>query len=278
MGTATGIGFQDLGDEVVFHDVDRARIQALCDLNIPATSDLDLAVRSSDFSFICVPTPTKNGRIDLSSVKFASEAIARSLRQMRRYHVVVVRSTIVPTSTEKLIVPILGKASGRKIGEEIGVCVNPDFSTEADCSRKSGFLNQERVVIGELNKESGDAVQALYQRLRCPIVRTDLRTAELIKYASNCALATRISYWNEIYYVARSLGIDSDTVARAAGMDSRIGLYGTVTGRPFGGKCLPKDLEALVGFCEELGCETKLMKAVMQVNERMRTDRAEKAG
>ena len=273
VGTAAGTGFKELGSEVVFYDVDRARIQTLSDLNLDATTDLDLAVRSSDFSFICVPTPTKNGTIDLGFVKSASEAIARSLRDKRTYHVVVVRTTVIPTSTEKVVIPTLREISGRKIGQDVGVCVNPDFSTEVGRSRMNDFLKQERVVIGELDKNSGDALQALYQTLRCPIVRTDLRTAEMIKYASNCALAARISYWNEIYYVCQYLGIDSDAVARVAAMDSRIGQYGTATGKAFGGKCLPKDLEAFVGFCEELRCETKLMKAVMEVNERIRVDK-----
>jgi UDPglucose 6-dehydrogenase len=95
----------------------------------------------------------------------------------------------------------------------------------------------------------------------------------MIKYASNCALATRISYWNEIFYVCRLLGIDSDVVAQAAAMDQRIGKYGTVHGKAFGGKCLPKDLAALIHFSKELGYDPPLLKAVETVNERIKADR-----
>ena len=121
VGTYTGAVFRGIGNEVEFYDSSRARIQALSDLNLEATADLDLAVRDSDFSFICVPTPTKNGRIDLGYVKSAAEAVARSLREKHSYHVVVVRSTVIPTSTEKVLVPALAELSRRKIGPEVGV-------------------------------------------------------------------------------------------------------------------------------------------------------------
>jgi UDPglucose 6-dehydrogenase len=129
------------------------------------------------------------------------------------------------------------------------------------------------VVIGELDKKSGDILEELYKPLGVPIVRTDLKTAEMIKYACNCALASRISYWNEIYYICQKLRIDSNLVARVAAMDPRIGKYGTVHGKAFGGKCLPKDLKAFVSFAREQGYKPKLLEAVDEINERIKAEK-----
>jgi len=126
-----------------------------------------------------------------------------------------------------------------------------------------------RIVIGDFDKKSGDIVEELYKPLNIPIFRTNLKTAELIKYASNSALASRISYWNEIYYICEKLGIDSDFVAKMVGMDKRIGKYGTIHKKAFGGKCLPKDLQAIIVFSEEIGYAPILLKAVNEINERI---------
>jgi UDPglucose 6-dehydrogenase len=193
--------------------------------------------------------------------------------------VAVVKSTVVPTTAEKVIIPLLEGYSGKKIGPDIGVCVNPEFLTEIHRSWTDenifvrDFFNEERVVIGEFDKKSGDTLQALYKPLKIPIFRTNLKTAEMIKYVSNCALASRISYWNEIYYICQKLGIDSNFVARVVGMDKRIGKYGTIHGKAFGGKCLPKDLEAFIGLAEELGYEAKLLKAVAEINKKIEVDK-----
>jgi UDPglucose 6-dehydrogenase len=114
---------------------------------------------------------------------------------------------------------------------------------------------------------SGDKLAKIYEPLGRPIIRTNVVTSEMIKYGFNCALATRISYWNEIYYICKLLDIDSETVARVAGMDPRIGTYGTVHGKAFGGKCLPKDLRALLQFVTDLGYDPKLLRAVEEINE-----------
>lgn len=279
VGTIVGGGFKKLGNEVIFYDIDEKKAQELRFLGLDATTDLNRAARGSDISFLCVPTPTKNGKIDLSHVKVAAENLGGCLKNKSDYHVVVVKSTVVPTTTEKAVIPLLEKNSKKKVGEEIGVCVNPEFLTEIHRSWTEedmfarNFFSEERVIIGEFDKRSGDVVQALYKPLKVPIFRTDLKTAEMIKYASNCALANRISYWNEIYYICQKLGIDSNFVAQVAGMDKRIGKYGTIHGKAFGGKCLPKDLEAFVSFAEELGYEPKLLKAVIEINKRIGADK-----
>jgi nucleotide sugar dehydrogenase len=243
-----------------------------------ATADLDLVVSSSNFLFICVPTPNKNGSIDLTYVKDIVASATDRMRETAKYRVLVVKSTVTPTSTEKTIIPIIRKNVGKDFKARLGLCVNPEFITEAHGSWTSErffaktWASQDRIVIGELDKRSGDALQSLYKPINIPIIRTDLTTAEMIKYASNCALAARISYWNEIHYISRILGINSTVVAQVAGMDARVGEYGTVHGKAFGGKCLPKDLQAFIDLCEKSGYEPKLLKAVNEINERIRFD------
>jgi len=272
VGVTVGKGFLKLGNNVIFYDIDRKKIDELNSLGFNATDNIELAVLGSQVSFICVPTPTYRKKIDLRYVKSVVENIAKSLEKKEAYHLVVVKSTVLPTTTERVVIPILEKHLGRKVGEKVGVCSNPEFLTEIhhswadDESFSRGFFNEPFVVIGEFDKKSGDVLTRIYRPLKVPIIRTDLRTAEMIKYAFNCALSCRISYWNEIFYICQKLGIDSRVVASTAAMDERIGKYGTVHGKAFGGKCLPKDLRAFINFCQEIGYEPKLLKAIEEIN------------
>lgn len=279
VGMILGTGLRKLGNKVIFYDTNTERIQKLCNLGLHATTDVYRAIRESDISFLCVPTPTKDGKIDLSYIRSATKSLARCLKDKSDYHILAVKSTVVPMTTEKIIIPILEENSGKKIGPDIGVCVNPEFLTEVhrswtdDQAFARDFFSEDRVIIGEFDKRSGDALQALYEPLKVPIIRTDLKTAEMIKYACNCALASRISYWNEIYFICQKLGINSDQVAQVAVMDKRIGKYGTIHGKAFGGKCLPKDLKAFINFAEEVGHKPKLLKAVDEINERIKVEK-----
>lgn len=279
VGTIIGKGFKELGNSVLFYDVDEKKVRELRNSGFDATTELNHAIRESDISFLCVPTPTKNREIDLTYVRALTENLAHYLKETHDYHVVVVKSTVVPMTTKKVVIPLLEEHSGKKVGPDIGVCVNPEFLTEIHQSWTDNelyardFFREERVVIGEFDKRSGDVVEALYKHLKVPIFRTNLKTAEMIKYACNCALASRISYWNEIYYICQRLGIDSNLVAKVSGLDKRIGKYGTIHGKAFGGKCLPKDLDAFINFAEELGCVPKLLKAITEINERTKAER-----
>ena len=269
VGMAIGGGLNDLGNEVIFHDI--------VDKDLPNfTKDINYAVENSDVSFVCVPTPTNdNCEIDLSYVKEASKNIGEALANKNDYHLVVVKSTVVPGTTEKVVIPILEKYRGKKAGEKFGVCVNPEFLTEIsltwskDMDTKKDFFTEDRIVIGEYDTKSGDILEELYKPLNKPVFRTDLKTAELIKYTSNCMLATKISYWNEIFLICKELDIASQTVVDVVGLDPRIGRYGTVHGKAFGGKCLPKDLKAFISFAEKYR-NTRLLKAVDDINEEMK--------
>ena len=268
VGTIIGKGLIELGNEVIFYDV--------VDKKLPNfTKDINYVVMNSSVSFICVPTPTVGEEIDLSCVKDVMESIGRALSEKRDYHVVVVKSTVVPKTTEEVVIPILEKYSGKKAGEDFGVCMNPEFLTEIsgswskDKSTKKDFFSEDRIVIGEYDKRSGDVLERIYKPLNSTIFRTDLKTAEMIKYVSNCMLAAKISYWNEIFLICEKLSIDSQEIANIAAMDPRIGRYGSVHGKAFGGKCLPKDLKALISFAKEYK-EPKLLKAVDEINEEMK--------
>ena len=268
VGERVGRGLISLGHDVTYYDI--------VDKNLPNfTKDINYAIENSDVSFICVPTPTsKNREIDLSYIKEAAKNIGNALASRQDYHVVVIKSTVVPTTTENVVTPILEKYSGKKAGE-FGVCMNPEFLTEIESSwtenkdYKKDFFTEDRIVIGEYDKRSGDVLEGIYKPLNKPIFRTDLKTAEMIKYASNCVLATKISYWNEVFLICKKLSIDSRRIADIVGLDPRIGKYGTVHGKAFGGKCLPKDLKAFISFAKEYK-EARLLEAVDDINEEMK--------
>jgi UDPglucose 6-dehydrogenase len=268
VGTAVGVGFSKLGFEVIFYDV--------VDKKLPNfTKDVNYLVESSDVSFICVPTPTRKGRIDLTDLRESVKNVGKALASRLGYHVVAVKSTVLPGTTRSVVIPLLEKYSGKGVGEGFGVCVNPEFMTEiehtwtAEEFYKKNFFTEDKVVIGEYDERSGDALERLYQPLGKPIFRVSLETAEMVKYASNCMLATKISYWNEIFQICREINVDSSKVAEIVSLDPRIGRYGTVHGKAFGGKCLPKDLKAFISFAKKRHAP-RLLMAVDEVNEWMK--------
>jgi len=266
VGEGVGRGLMKLGHEVIFYDVLEKELPNF-------TDDLSYAVENSDISFICVPTPS-DGEIDLSYIREASKKIGEAIGKKDTYHLVVTKSTVVPKTTENVVLPELEKHSKKKAGE-FGVCMNPEFLTEIantwsdDDDFDKDLFTEDRIVIGEFDKRSGDLLEEVYRSLDKPIFRTDLKTAEMIKYSCNCMLAAKISYWNEIFLICNELGIDSKEVADIAAIDPRIGKYGTVHGLAFGGKCLPKDLRALISFSEKYK-DPKLLKAVEFINEEIK--------
>ncbi len=273
VGSVVGEGLTKLGNKVIFHDIDPSRIEKAKNRGFGATTDIEYAINNSEISFICVPSPTENGKINLTYITSAIENVGRALKNKRGYHVIVVKSTVTPQTTESVVIPALEKASGRKAGQDFGVCMNPEFLTEIantwtdESTLARGFFDEERIVIGEFDKKSGEMLANLYAKLAKPVFRTDLKTAEFIKYAANCALASRVSYWNEIAAIGKRLGIDSQKVADIVALDKRIGKYGSIiTGKGFQGKCLPKDIEAFISFAEQ-HIDPALLKAVKKVND-----------
>lgn len=285
VGTVSAVCFAELGHEVICVDVDKSKIdlinagippiyeEGLSDLlkkhagkRLSATSDYDFAVMNSDVSFICVGTPSdSDGNIDLGIVKAASASLGDSLRTKKGYHVIVVKSTVVPETTEKVVLPVIEKRSGKRAGD-FGIVMNPEFLREGKAVYD--FMHPDKIVVGSLDKKSGDIVASLYNGLDCEVTRTNPRTAEMIKYANNSFLATKISFANEVGNICKELDIDTYEVMSAIGKDFRIGKYFLNAGAGFGGSCFPKDVKALIGKAKEIGYEPVLLKSVITVNER----------
>ncbi|MDP2730999.1 MAG: UDP-glucose/GDP-mannose dehydrogenase family protein [Dehalococcoidales bacterium] len=223
-------------------------------------------IANCDASFICVGTFSKSeNNTDFSNIADAAAQIGHALRDTNAYHLVVVKSTVPPGTTEEVIIPILEKQSSKKAGRDFGVAVNPEFIQEGNASRSS--LNPDRVIIGEHDQKAGDILQSLYESSYSgPIIRTSIRTAEMIKYASNAFLATKITFINEIGNLCKKLGIDVYDVAQGMGYDPRIGQRFLNAGIGFGGSCLPKDLEELICRAQQTGYDSRLLSAVLNIN------------
>jgi len=286
VGLATGVMFGKLGHQVVCGDIDPARVKTVSSGKLPfyepplekelsklvksgrltATSDCVSAARTSEFVFLCVQTPSlPSGRIDIRSVKNASGSVGKALKKSKDYKVIVMKSTVVPSTTDSVVLPILESHSGKKAGVDFGLCMNPEFLQEGSALKDS--MEPSRIVIGSMDKRAGDMLSKLYAPIKVEKIRTDLRSAEMIKYASNTFLATKISYANEIANMCVRFGIDSDTVLRAAGMDPRIGRLFLKPGLGFGGSCLPKDVKALKDIARQKGYKSRLLPTLLTINE-----------
>lgn len=272
VGQTVGEGFKALGHSIVFHDVDERVVDKLKNLGHEASLDLEHVINHSWLSFICV-APTSREYTDLNWLISVIAGAAHALKDKQSYHLVTIKSTMLPETTERVIIPLLAN-SGRRLGDDFGICVNPEFGTEVaqswteDPQYQRDFFTQDRIIIGELDRKSGQLLEELYIPLQKPIFRTDLRTAEMVKYAANLMLATKVSFWNEIFLICRKLAIDPDQVANIVALDPRIGKYGSVLGKAFGGKCLPRDLEGFISFARRYHSPA-LLKAVKRVNDYM---------
>jgi len=264
VGKATGVGFHAYGNEVIFHDIDKEKLVLLRGQGYTVSEDISEAVVNSTFSFICAQTPTVKGQMDFSFVEKAVVSIAKVLRKKKEYHIVAIRSTVLPSTTRLRIIPLLERYSQLKAGEDFGVCINPEFLRQA--SALTDFLKPCRIIIGELDNHSGDILEKLYSPFKTPIIRTDLDVAEMIKYVTNAFLTTKISFFNEAYLICKRSKLDPLIVAEAVALDPRIDSYGIYGGQPFEGKCLPKDLEAFINFLKSKGTNPKIFDAVLHIN------------
>jgi UDPglucose 6-dehydrogenase len=249
--------------------------------SLQATTDLTAAVRWSDVTIIAVGTPLRDGQIDLQYVRTAAEQIGAALRDRdsRRYHVTVVKSTVVPGTTDDVVMPALQAASSRRAGDDFGVGVNPEFLTEGQAV--ADFMAPDRIVLGGLDERTLDVIENLYAVFPdAPRIRTNNSTAELIKYTSNALLATMISFANEIGNLASALGdVDVAEVMRGVHNSNYLSprlADGTRVKAPitsfleagcgFGGSCLPKDVGALITHGTAAGTSMRLLQAVIDTN------------
>jgi len=284
VGLVTGTCFSDMGHRVTCLDINEKRIEKLnngimpiyepglkqiVDQNVDAgrlnfTTSYQEALEDAEFAFIAVGTPSSvDGDADMQYVKMAAETIASHLD----HPIIIVNKSTVPVGTGDWVSEIIKDMNGGKT-PPFSVVSNPEFLREG--SAVNDFMEPDRVVLGSTNREAAGKVADLYEALRAPIMITDLRTAEMIKYASNAFLATRISFINEIANICESLGADVKEVARGMGMDKRIGPSFLDAGLGWGGSCFPKDVKALAHMAETRGSHPQLLQAVMDINQNQR--------
>jgi len=292
VGLCTAVGFASKGHFVIAstHDAEKAEkinkcispfyepsLQRLLEKSIEnrrlkcLINQTEKAVLETDLTFNAVGTPNRpDGSIDRQFIETSTHNIGKALNRKSTYHLVVIKSTVVPGTTQDLVKPILEKESNKKCGQDFGLCMNPEFLRQGSAFEDT--INTDRIVIGENDKKSGDTLEALYKTFygqnKPPIIRTNLSTAELIKYASNSMLATKISFINTIANICEKIpGTDVKVVATALGLDKRIGPLFLNAGLGYGGSCFPKDVKALIAHSRNLGYRLELLEAVDSVNK-----------
>ena len=298
VGLVSGVCLAEKGHDVVCVDIDETKVEkinngippiyeiGLEDLlkknvgsRLNATTDLHSAVINSDLSLIAVGTPFDGELIDLTYIKTVSRQIGEALRDKDGYHVVVVKSTVVPRTTDDVVLPILESASGKKAGVDFGVGMNPEFLREGEAI--DDFMHPDRIVLGGVDDRTHAVLEELYALFKgVDVLRTNNTTAEMIKYTSNSLLATMISFANEIGNLCASIGdIDALDVMKGVHLDKRFSpiledgtrivpgftLY-IEAGCGFGGSCFPKDVKALIAHGRRVGEDMQLMDAVIDIN------------
>ncbi|HTM58718.1 MAG TPA: nucleotide sugar dehydrogenase [Burkholderiales bacterium] len=246
--------------EIIAEQVARGRLRA--------TSDVVEAIRVTDLAFVCVGTPSlSNGGIDLRYIKRVCEQIGRTLANHSGAPVIVMRSTMLPGTMREVVIPILEKFSGKRAGEEFGLCINPEFLREGTAVHD--YYHPPKTVIGEVSRASGDLLASLYAKTPGPQIRTDIETAEMVKYADNCWHAVKVGFANEIGSLCKALDVDAHRVMEIFCQDQKLNLspYYLKPGFAFGGSCLPKDLRALLYKAKTLDVSLPILSSVLPSNQ-----------
>jgi UDPglucose 6-dehydrogenase len=291
VGLVTAACFADLGNRVNALDVNEQRVEnlkkgimpiyepgleELVARNVKAgritfTTSYKEALKGAEYAFIAVGTPSGvNGEADLQYVAAAAKSIAENMTEP----LIVINKSTVPIGTGDWVADIVKKSQAKPI--EFAVVSCPEFLREG--SAISDFTNPHRTVIGSMDKDAANKVAHLHLPLRAPIVITDLRTAEMIKYASNAFLATKISFINELADLCEKVGADVKEVAAGMGYDARIGRHFLDAGLGWGGSCFPKDVEALAFMAKENGLNPKILDMTMEVNYDRRMEAVKRVG
>ncbi len=284
VGIITAAGFAEKGHKVTCVDILPEKIESIKKKKSPlyeagldkvlkklvgkklfATTNLAEAVKDADVSFICVGTPSApDGSIDLKYIKSASAAIGQALSSKKKFHTVIVKSTVIPGTTDSIILPILEKASGKKAGRDFGLGMNPEFLKEG--TALADVRKPDRIILGAGDQKTLKVLKALYSKFKAPKLAVDTRTAETIKYANNAFLATKISFINEMANICEKFNVDIYEIAKGIGLDERISPRFLAAGAGFGGSCFPKDVKALAAASRAASYEPTLLNAVLEVN------------
>ncbi len=270
VGQATGKGFAKQGHQITYVDVDTTKVNQLVAQGFLATTPSHIDWNAQDIIMLAVSTPTRQERIVLDYLKSAAENIGRGLRTTDKYITVVVRSTVPPTTTEKVLLPIIEQASGKIAGVDFGLAFNPEFLRQR--TSEQDFDRPWITVIGASDRLTLDVLNTLYTPFGGLMVHCQPTEAEMIKYVNNVYNAVKISYFNEVHQICENLGIDGRLVGAVVARSAESmwnPLYGTRGGVPYGGACLPKDTLAFMEFCADNGFEHLMLQATIAVNERL---------
>ena len=232
-----------------------------------ATTDPKAAVRDSEISFVCVGTPSlRSGKLDLSHIEKVAREIGSALREKKSHHVVVLRSTLLPGTTESVVIPILESASSRRAGSDFTVCYNPEFMREG--SAVADFFQPPYTILGAQDPEHLAPLRELYKGLPGAIFETTITVAEMAKYVSNAFHAVKVGFANEVGTLCKHLGVDTQTVTRIFTSDTKLNISSAYLspGFAFGGSCLPKDLRALAYKAKELDLSLPLLESILPSN------------
>jgi len=289
VGTTVAGCLADMGHEVYNIDIDEDVVAAINEGDSPihepgldalvsayggktlqATTDYGV-VPETDLTILALPTPSEqDGSIDLGAMKAGVESVGEAVAEKDGYHLVVVKSTVVPGTTEETLQPILESASGKTDGEDIGLAVNPEFQREG--SAVEDFMEPDKIVLGTDGDERAlDLLAGLYEPIvvdwDVPVFETGRREAEMIKYANNAFLASKVSLINDIGNICKEFGVDAYEVADALGLDDRIGEQFLRSGVGWGGSCFPKDVDAIRAAAREAGYEPRMLDAAVEIND-----------
>lgn len=294
VGAVSAACFAESGHEVIGCDVNELKVKIINEGRSPvvepgveelmaqgvkegrlrATTEAVEAVMDSDISLVCVGTPgNANGSLDLTYIKGVCKQIGSALETKSRYHVVVMRSTMLPGTIHDVVVPMLEVYSGKKAGRDFGVAINPEFLREG--TSIFDFYHPPYTLIGADDEEAAFLVRKLYSHINAPILSVKVKEAEMVKYACNTFHALKVTFANEIGNVCKALGVDSHKVMEVFCQDTKLNLssYYLKPGFAFGGSCLPKDVRALTYKARSLDVETPLLNSLM-VSNRLQVERA----
>jgi GDP-mannose 6-dehydrogenase len=287
VGSVSAACFASLGHKVIGVDVSRAKVEMLDSGRTPiiearmselvaeankacrlhATTDATAAVLSSEVSFVCVGTPSlKNGKLDLSHIENVAKEFGAAIRQKKTPHVFVLRSTVLPGTTETVVLPILERESGKKCGQDFTVCYNPEFMREG--SAVGDFLNPPYTILGASDANHLAPLRELYKDTPGTLYETTIPVAEMVKYFSNCYHALKVGFANEMGTMCKHLGVDAQAVTKIFTSDTKLNISAAYLspGFAFGGSCLPKDLRAITYKAKELDLKLPLLESLMPSN------------
>jgi GDP-mannose 6-dehydrogenase len=253
---------------IIEADIEEIIKEAVRTGRLRATDDSVQAIQDTELSFVCVGTPSQiNGNLDLTHVRHVCEQVGRALKNKSARHTVVIRSTILPGTMRRMVIPVLEESSGKKAGTDFGVCNNPEFLREG--SAVADFSFPAKTVIGEVDRASGDALAVLYAKLDAPLIRTDIETGEMVKYIDNSWHALKIGFANEIGNLCKSFSVDAHKAMEIFCQDKKLNISPAylMPGFAFGGSCLPKDLRALAYSAKLHDLELPILNAILPSNE-----------